>query len=124
MLITADDMNWDAVGAFGCPTPGTTPNIDRLAAGGLRFNHGHVTIAVCQPSRSALMTGRYPKRFRFALNRMSHRLDVREFEQLQKLSRDRKIENSGIFEDRFEEICWTKDPAEKRELVRRMLRHM
>ena len=67
---------------------------------------------------------RNPKRFRFALNRMSHRLDVREFEQLQKLSRDRKIENSGIFEDRFEEICWAKDPAKKRELVRRMLRHM
>ena len=60
VLITADDMNWDAVGAFGCPTEGTTPNIDRLAAEGLRFKHGHVTIAVCQPSRSALMTGRYP----------------------------------------------------------------
>ena len=39
MLITADDMNWDAVGAFGCPTAGTTPNIDRLAAEGLRFKH-------------------------------------------------------------------------------------
>lgn len=62
LLITADDMNWDAVGAFGCPTEGTTPNIDRLAGEGLRFNHGHVTIAVCQPSRSALMTGRYPHR--------------------------------------------------------------
>ena len=60
VLITADDMNWDAVGTFGCPTAGTTPNIDRLAAEGLRFKHGHVTIAVCQPSRSALMTGRYP----------------------------------------------------------------
>ena len=60
VLITADDMNWDAVGAFGCPTAGTTPHIDRLAAEGLRFKHGHVTIAVCQPSRSALMTGRYP----------------------------------------------------------------
>lgn len=67
---------------------------------------------------------RNPKRFKFALNRMSHRLDTSEFEQLQKLSRDRKIENSGTFEDRFEEICWAKDPAEKRELVRRMLRHM
>ena len=30
VLITADDMNWDAVGAFGCPTAGTTPNIDRF----------------------------------------------------------------------------------------------
>ena len=62
LLITADDMNWDAVGAWGCPVPDTTPHIDRLARGGLRFDHAHVTIAVCQPSRSALMTGRYPHR--------------------------------------------------------------
>jgi N-sulfoglucosamine sulfohydrolase len=62
LLITADDMNWDAVGAYGCPVPGTTPHIDRLAAGGMRFEHAHVSIAVCQPSRSALMTGRYPHR--------------------------------------------------------------
>lgn len=60
VLITADDMNWDAVGACGCPVPGTTPQIDRLAAGGLVIDHAHVTIAVCQPSRSVLMTGRYP----------------------------------------------------------------
>ena len=62
LLITADDMNWDAVGAYGCPVAGTTPAIDRLAAAGMRFDHAHVTIAVCQPSRSALMTGRYPHR--------------------------------------------------------------
>jgi N-sulfoglucosamine sulfohydrolase len=62
LLITADDMNWDAVGAYGCPVAGTTPNIDRLAASGVCFNHAHVTIAVCQPSRSTLMTGRYPHR--------------------------------------------------------------
>ena len=62
LFITADDMNWDAVGAYGCPVQGTTPNLDRLAAEGVRFEHAHVTIAVCQPSRSALMTGRYPHR--------------------------------------------------------------
>lgn len=55
-------MNWDAVGAYGCPVSATTPNIDRLAAEGIRFEHAHVTIAVCQPSRSVLMTGRYPHR--------------------------------------------------------------
>jgi N-sulfoglucosamine sulfohydrolase len=60
LLIVADDMNWDTVGTFGCPTPDTTPNIDRLAQEGIRFNRAHVTIAVCQPSRSAMMTGRYP----------------------------------------------------------------
>ncbi len=53
-------MNWDAVGAFGCPTPETTPNIDKLASEGIRFNHGHITIAVCQPSRSCMLTGLYP----------------------------------------------------------------
>ncbi|WP_269522567.1 sulfatase family protein [Coraliomargarita parva] len=62
LLITADDMNWDAVGAFGCRVAGTTPNIDRLAADGMAFDEANVTISVCQPSRSSLLTGRYPHR--------------------------------------------------------------
>lgn len=62
LLITADDMNWDTPGAFGGTVPGLTPNIDRLAQSGMRFERAHVTVAVCQPSRSALMTGRYPHR--------------------------------------------------------------
>src|SRR5512142_2767113 len=62
LLITADDMNWDTPGCFGGSVPGITPNIDRLASQGMRFERAHVTVAVCQPSRSALMTGRYPYR--------------------------------------------------------------
>ena len=62
LLITADDMNWNAPGSFGGRTPDITPNIDRLASEGVRFEHAHITIAVCQPSRSVLMTGRYPHR--------------------------------------------------------------
>jgi N-sulfoglucosamine sulfohydrolase len=62
LLITADDMNWNAPGCFGGRTPDITPNIDRLASEGMRFHYAHITIAVCQPSRSALMTGRYPHR--------------------------------------------------------------
>lgn len=64
VLITADDLNWNSVGAYGCTTPECTPNIDALAASGVRFEYAHVTIAVCQPSRGALMTGRYPHRSR------------------------------------------------------------
>jgi len=60
LLYTADDMNCDSVGAFGCDVPGTTPNIDRLAGQGMRFQHAHVTIAVCQPCRNVLQTGLYP----------------------------------------------------------------
>lgn len=62
LLITVDDMNWNSPGAFGGKVPGITPNIDRLASQGMRFEFGHVTVAVCQPSRSCLMTGRYPHR--------------------------------------------------------------
>jgi N-sulfoglucosamine sulfohydrolase len=62
LLITADDMDHDCLGATGCPIPGITPNLDRLAGEGIRFASAHVTVAVCQPSRSVLMTGRYPAR--------------------------------------------------------------
>ncbi len=62
LFITADDMNCDSTGCFGGQTPDITPNIDRLASEGMRFAHAHITIAVCQPSRSVLMTGRYPHR--------------------------------------------------------------
>lgn len=60
LLITVDDMNCDSVGCFGNPMPDITPNLDRLAKEGMKLEHGHITVAVCQPSRSVLLTGRYP----------------------------------------------------------------
>jgi N-sulfoglucosamine sulfohydrolase len=60
LFITLDDMNWDSVGVFGSKVAETTPNIDRLASQGLRYEHAHVTIAICQPTRAVWMTGRYP----------------------------------------------------------------
>ena len=62
LLITVDDMNCDSVGVFGCEVEGITPNIDRLASQGIRFEQAHVTIAICQPTRAVWMTGRYPHR--------------------------------------------------------------
>ncbi len=60
LFITVDDMNCDSVGAFGCSIPGITPNMDRLAQEGIRFEHSHLNIAVCQPCRESITTGRYP----------------------------------------------------------------
>ena len=60
MFITLDDMNRDSVGIYGSKVEGTTPNIDKLAKQGLRFEHGHVSIAICMPTRAVWMTGRYP----------------------------------------------------------------
>jgi len=59
LLITADDMNHDSPGCYGSSIPGITPSIDRLAKEGMRFTHAHVNIAVCQPCRQSLLTGRH-----------------------------------------------------------------
>jgi N-sulfoglucosamine sulfohydrolase len=61
LFITVDDMNADSVGCFGCPIEGTTPNLDQLAADGIRFEHAHVQVPNCTPSRNVLQTGRYPQ---------------------------------------------------------------
>ncbi len=58
VLIMADDLGYGDVSAYGA-TALKTPNIDRLAAGGLRFTDAHAAAATCTPSRYALMTGQY-----------------------------------------------------------------
>jgi len=59
VLIIADDMNWDDVGAYGHPKI-KTPHIDALAKGGMLFEHAYLTANSCSPSRASIITGRYP----------------------------------------------------------------
>ena len=55
LLILTDDVGFAASSAFGGPVP--TPNLERLAAAGLKFTDFHTT-ALCSPTRAALLTGR------------------------------------------------------------------
>ncbi|TKG94960.1 DUF229 domain-containing protein [Puteibacter caeruleilacunae] len=59
LLITADDLNCNSVGAFGGEVSNITPNIDKLATQGVRFTNAFVNVAVCQPSRGIIATGLY-----------------------------------------------------------------
>lgn len=59
VFFVADELRAESVGCYGHPTV-RTPNIDRLAAGGTRFDQCHVQHTVCSPSRCAFMTGWYP----------------------------------------------------------------
>lgn len=59
VLILADDLGWGDVGYHG--SKADTPSIDRLVSGGVEFDQ-HYVQPVCTPTRTALMTGRYPSR--------------------------------------------------------------
>lgn len=61
LIITADDLNGDSMGWMGSRV-GATPNIDSFAAASHQFRNCNVSAPICQPSRSAFMTGRVPHR--------------------------------------------------------------
>ena len=67
LFIVADDLGYGEPGCYGGKEI-PTPNIDRLAAEGVRFTQGYVSASFCAPSRAALMTGRYQTRFGFEKN--------------------------------------------------------
>jgi arylsulfatase A-like enzyme len=59
LFIICDDLN-DYEGAFGGHKQALTPNIDKLAASGIRFVNAQTNVPVCQPSRNSIFTGVYP----------------------------------------------------------------
>ncbi len=61
VLIMADDLGYGSLGCYGNRTI-STPHLDDLAAGGMRFTDFHSNGPMCTPTRASLMTGRYPQR--------------------------------------------------------------
>ena len=61
IVVLVDDMGWRDLSCQGSPYF-ETPNIDRLAASGMRFTHGYSACTVCSPTRAAMLTGQYPAR--------------------------------------------------------------
>jgi arylsulfatase A-like enzyme len=61
VFILVDDLGWFDLGCYGS-TFHETPNLDRLAASGMRFTDAYAACPVCSPTRAAIMTGKYPAR--------------------------------------------------------------
>ena len=59
IFFIADDVSWNDYGCYG-NSAARTPHIDALAKNGIRFNHAYLTASSCSPSRSSIITGRYP----------------------------------------------------------------
>jgi len=62
LFILVDDMGWTDLGIYG-NTFNETPNIDRMAEEGIKFNNAYSASPVCSPTRGSLQTGLYPARF-------------------------------------------------------------
>ncbi len=58
IIIYADDIGYGDVGAYGAELV-QTPNLDKIAANGIRFTSAYATSAMCSPSRYSLLTGEY-----------------------------------------------------------------
>ncbi|MFY9150539.1 MAG: sulfatase-like hydrolase/transferase [Prolixibacteraceae bacterium] len=67
IVLLVDDAGYADFGFMGSKDL-KTPNIDKLAAGGVVFTDAHVSATVCGPSRAGIMTGRYQQRFGFECN--------------------------------------------------------
>ena len=58
IFILIDDMRFDSMSCMGHPFL-LPPNLDKLAANGVLFNHGYVTPSLCSPSRASILSGQY-----------------------------------------------------------------
>jgi arylsulfatase A-like enzyme len=67
LFVIADDLGYADVGFHGCQDI-PTPNLDALAASGVRFTNGYVTGPYCSPTRAGLLAGRYQNRFGHEFN--------------------------------------------------------
>ena len=77
VFIISDDHAYQAISAYGgrLAEVAPTPNIDRIAAAGMRFNHCLVTNSICGPSRAAILTGKYSHKNGFIDNTIGSQFD-------------------------------------------------
>ncbi len=77
LFIMADDHAFQALSAYGGPLAdlAPTPNIDRIADAGMRFNQCLVTNSICGPSRATIFSGKYSHQNGFIDNTMGSKFD-------------------------------------------------
>lgn len=63
LFILVDDLGWADLGCFGSSFY-ETPNVDRLAASGMKFANAYAACPVCSPTRASILTGKYPQRLK------------------------------------------------------------
>ena len=85
LFILVDDMGWRDLGCYGHEIH-ETPNIDSLAAAGMRFTDAYAASPICGPSRAAIMTGKFPSRTGFTDNHVSREKKLKQFMKLEEFT--------------------------------------
>ncbi len=78
LFILCDDLRPDALGCYGSPHV-RTPNVDRLAAEGVRFQNAFCTTSLCSPSRASILSGLYAHRHGVVNNFTEYPADLPSF---------------------------------------------
>ncbi len=103
IVIVADDLGWADLGCYGSRFH-RTPNLDKLAADGLRFTDAYAACPVCSPTRAALLTGKAPARLHLTdwlpgrPDRPDQRLlrpDIRQQLPLEEITLARALKKAG-----------------------------
>ena len=81
LFIMSDDHAYQAISAYGSKL-NKTPNIDRLAASGMRFDRCYVTNSICGPSRACILTGKYSHKNGYYSNERQFDVDQQTFPKL------------------------------------------
>ena len=85
LFVICDDLNCD-LGCYGHPQV-KTPNLDRLAARGVRFEHAYCQYPLCGPSRASFMAGLYPDQTRIQTNQIYLRETLPDVQSMSQLFR-------------------------------------
>jgi iduronate 2-sulfatase len=94
LFIISDDLN-NSLGCYGDPRA-KTPNIDRLAVRGVRFDRAYCTFPLCGPSRNSILTGLYPNSTGILANQQIFRQTIPS-----QVSLPQAFRNAGYFAARI-----------------------
>ena len=94
VFVLVDDLGWRDLACYGHEIH-ETPNIDKLAAGGMRFTNAYAACPICGPSRAAIMTGKFPSRTGFTDNFISRVNKTRQFMKLAEFTLAEAFKSGG-----------------------------